>query len=190
MLIALMLPVVAVKSRTLSSFSHSANEQVCGSWEGAQTDRQPGWPAEIFHTMDITLILGTEDGQGQESALLVSTSSNPLLYGNSNFSRNLAKPAVFGFCGHCSGGLAANWSLGGEKNCIVYSLLCILINIIVIINRINISFIALLNSLYPSPRVSRSVHVFSPSRCGRRGGVGERLSSAGLLAAELNHDNF
>jgi len=34
MLITLMLEVVAMKSRTFSSSSCSANEQVCRSWEG------------------------------------------------------------------------------------------------------------------------------------------------------------
>jgi len=31
--------------------------QVCRSCEGAQTDRQPSWPVEIFHTMGVMLIL-------------------------------------------------------------------------------------------------------------------------------------
>ena len=40
MLITLMFSVVAVKSRTFSSLSYSANEQVCRSWEGAQPGSQ------------------------------------------------------------------------------------------------------------------------------------------------------
>jgi len=36
MLITLMFSVVARKSRTFLTFPHSANEQVCQSWEGAQ----------------------------------------------------------------------------------------------------------------------------------------------------------
>jgi len=35
-LIALMFSVVTMKSRTFSSFSFSANEEACRSWEGAQ----------------------------------------------------------------------------------------------------------------------------------------------------------
>jgi len=50
MLITLMFSVVAMKSRNFSSFSYSANEQVCRSWEGAQPDREPSWPVLIFHT--------------------------------------------------------------------------------------------------------------------------------------------
>ena len=41
MLITLMFLVVAKKSRTFSSFSNSANEQVCRSREGAQPGSQP-----------------------------------------------------------------------------------------------------------------------------------------------------
>ena len=41
--------VVAMKSRTFSSFSYSANEQVCRSWEGAQTDSQASqWKYSIL----------------------------------------------------------------------------------------------------------------------------------------------
>jgi len=57
MLITLMFSVIAMKSRTFSSFSCSANERVCRSWGGAQTDRQPSWAMEIFHTVDIMLSL-------------------------------------------------------------------------------------------------------------------------------------
>jgi len=39
MLITLMVLVAAMKSRTFSSFSYSANKQVCRSWEEAQQDR-------------------------------------------------------------------------------------------------------------------------------------------------------
>jgi len=41
MLITLMFLVVAKKSRTFSSLSYSAHEQVCRSWEGAQPGREP-----------------------------------------------------------------------------------------------------------------------------------------------------
>jgi len=38
-----------------SSFSYSANEQMCRSWEGAQPDKWPSWAMEIFHTMEVML---------------------------------------------------------------------------------------------------------------------------------------
>jgi len=41
MLIILMFLVIAMKSK-IFSFSYSANEQACRSWEGAQTDSQAG----------------------------------------------------------------------------------------------------------------------------------------------------
>ena len=56
MLITLMFLVVAMESRTFSSFSCSADEQVCRSWEGAQPG-SPGWPGEIFCTTDVVLSL-------------------------------------------------------------------------------------------------------------------------------------
>jgi len=63
MLITLMFSVAAVKSRTFSSFSYSANEQLCRSWEGAQPGSQPSWPRDIFHIIDIMLSLGIRIGQ-------------------------------------------------------------------------------------------------------------------------------
>jgi len=76
-------------------------------------------------------------------------------------------------------GLPVNQLLHGEKNCIVYSLFCILITAIIIIIVISITFIVLLNCLYLSPRVSPFVHVFSPPRWQGRGGLSERLSGPG-----------
>jgi len=67
MLITLMLLALAVKSRTFSSFSYSAHEQVCRSWEGAEPDRQPSWPMEIFHTIGVVLSLRMGIEQGAES---------------------------------------------------------------------------------------------------------------------------
>jgi len=63
---------------------------------------------------------------------------------------------------------ALNQSSGGQKNCIVYSLFCIVVIIIVIIITISsiistISFVALLNCLYLNPRVSPFVCFSSPS---------------------------
>jgi len=57
MLITLMFSVVAMKLRTFSSLPYSANEQVCRSWEGASPSASPGWPMEIFHTIDVMLSL-------------------------------------------------------------------------------------------------------------------------------------
>ena len=62
-------------------------------------------------------------------------------------------------------GLILNWSSGGKKNCIVYTLFCIFI---IIIN-ISISFVALLNCLFLNPRVSPVVCFPSPFRWGGRG---------------------
>ena len=96
-------------------------------------------------------------------------------------------------------GLAANGSLGGEKNCIIYRLVCIfsiiiiIITIISTISSISISFVALLNCLYISPRVIPFVHFPSPSRWGGMGrkGRGRRVAvGSELLVAELNHDIY
>jgi len=78
-------------------------------------------------------------------------------------------------------GLAANLSLGGGKNCIVYSLFCIYIIIIVVTIIIiisSISFVVLLNCLYLNPPVSPFVHCYSLSHWRGRGGVSEWLSGA------------
>jgi len=68
--------------------------------------------------------------------------------------------------------LAVNWSSGGKKNCIVYSLVCIFIIIIIIIAISSrsisiissISFVVLLNCLYLNPHALPFVHFSSPSR--------------------------
>jgi len=44
-------------------------------------------------------------------------------------------------------GLAVDWSLGGEKNCVVYRVFCIFI-IMIVTSGIRISSVALLNCLY------------------------------------------
>ena len=53
-------------------------------------------------------------------------------------------------------GLAVDWAMGGEKNCIPYSLFCILIIIIItIISSISsISFVALLNCIISTQEFS------------------------------------
>jgi len=57
MLITLVFLVVAKKSKTFISFLCSGDEQAYRTREGAQPDREPSWPVEIFHTIDIMLIL-------------------------------------------------------------------------------------------------------------------------------------
>ena len=52
-------------------FSYSANDQVCRNWEGAQPDRQPSWPMEIFNATDIMLSLWTAVGWGAGIILLL-----------------------------------------------------------------------------------------------------------------------
>jgi len=67
MLITLMFSVAAVESRTFYSLLCLANEQVCRSWEGAQPDREPSWPMEIFHTINVVLCLWMELAGGWET---------------------------------------------------------------------------------------------------------------------------
>jgi len=96
MLIAMMFLVVAMKSRTFSSFPYLDHGQVDRSWEGAQPDREPSWPIEIFHTIDITLHLRMGVGMGAGipfffslSLFLFSRKLNNLMSVSSNFSRSL-----------------------------------------------------------------------------------------------------
>ena len=167
-----MFSVVAKKSRTFSSFSYSAYEQACRSWEGAQADR-PSWPMETFHTMDAVLNLWIEVGQGLGiSALFLSVSLYPLLSRSLNFCgslvffesfEKLAKSASSGFHDRCLGAdcelVIRRW-----ENCIVYSLFCIVI-IIIISCSISVFFVVLLNYLYLNPWVSPFVHFSSSSCC-------------------------
>ena len=85
-------------------------------------------------------------------------------------------------------GLTENPSLGDEKDCIMYSFFCVFIIIVIITVssssiHISVYFVVLLNCLYLNPWVSPFVRFSSPRRCGGRGGVSERLSSAELPAA-------
>jgi len=56
MLVTLMFSVVAI-NQGLFPVSHILTFQVWRSWEGAQPARQPSWPVEIFHTINIMLSL-------------------------------------------------------------------------------------------------------------------------------------
>jgi len=81
MLITLIFSVVAVKSRTTSSFSYSAIEQVFVSWEGAQLD---SWPELAngnipCHRHHAEFTYGAWLGGRNLSALLVSVSLNGCL---------------------------------------------------------------------------------------------------------------
>jgi len=64
-------------------------------------------------------------------------------------------------------GLAVNRSSDGEKNCIVYSLLCIFV--IIISSSSSISFVALLNCLY----LNQEFPLLSISLLHPAGGEGE-----------------
>jgi len=91
-------------------------------------------------------------------------------------------------------GLAANWSSGGEKIYIVYSLFCTVIIFIITVTTSSsiissISFIVVLNFLYLNPWVFPFVHFFSPPCSGWRRQVSEWISRAELLGAGLSHHN-
>jgi len=155
MLITLIFLVVAMKSRTFSSFSCSANEQVCWSWgERSQTGSQAGqWKYSIPQASRSAYEWGL--AVGQKSFFLASVGSNPLLFGSSNFSRSLVcftslakftKSMGSGFCNRCSG---TDW----REDCVVYSLFCIFVIVIITIitSSCSIFFVVLLNCLYLNP---------------------------------------
>jgi len=105
-----MFSVVAIKSRAFSTFSYSADEQVCRSWEGAQPGRQP----KLAH--------GNIPHHGCNTPFM----NGGWLGGQKALCSSLGQEFELSF-------QAANRPSGGEKNSIVYSLLCILIIIIVFI---------------------------------------------------------
>jgi len=78
----------------------------------------------------------------------------------------------------------------------VYIVFCILIIIIIVVVvvvvvvtvSISVFFVVLLHCLYLNPQVSPFVHFSSPSCCGGKRGVSERLFSVWLLATGLNHN--
>jgi len=74
-----------MKSRTFSSLSCSAKEQVCRSWEGAQPGSEPKLAdGNIpYHRHHAQFING---GWPRGRNILFSMNSNPLLSGTSNFS--------------------------------------------------------------------------------------------------------
>jgi len=114
----------------------------------------------MFQTLGVAL--GVWTGGRKLSAFWFSGSSNPLLSGSSNFSRsskvfwnsvkfvkNLGGRSVIS-----AWGLDADRLVGVEKNCILYSLFCILIIImtVIFISSINFYLVVLLNRSFPLAR--------------------------------------
>ena len=200
-----MVLVVAKKSRTFSSLPCSANERVCRN--GGSTARQPAqagrWTYSIPQTSCSAYERGLARGRNtfflnsffhecksslvqefelfQEFGLFLSVSwvmwnlwvwQNRWAPGNRDRCPGTGSKSVVRRC----------------ENYVVYSLFCTFI-IIIIISSSSISFVVLLGCLCLNPEVSPFIHFFSPSLCGEKGGVSERLSSAWLPAAELNHDS-
>jgi len=167
MLTTLMVLVVAMKSRTFSSFLYSANEQVCRSWEGAEPGSQPKLARGNipYHRRHPQFMNGGWP-RGLESSLLWDfelfcefTLSSMSLASSVKFARS-AKSAKFVSSRKPAGSTIAswlcNWSSGGKKHCNGYSLFYIFI--IIISSSSSISLVVLLN--YLNPRVFFS---FSPS---------------------------
>jgi len=73
-----MFSVVAMKSRTFSSFSYSANEQVCRSWEGAEPDSPPKLANGIipYHRSHAQFIKGSSPGDKNLFFLLLVSLSH------------------------------------------------------------------------------------------------------------------
>ena len=146
----------------------------------SQTDN-PSRPMEIFHTIDIMLSLWMRvERGGRNLYFLISVSLNPLLSRSLVFFRSFK---IHSFPGSTitAWGLAVNQSSGGDKNCVLHSLFCIFIIIIIISSSgisINISFVALLNCLYLNPWVLPFVHFSSSSHWGGKPGVSEWWSGA------------
>ena len=125
-------------------------------------------------------------------------SSNPLLSRSLNFSGCLVffmsfakstKTTSLGFHDRCSG-TDCESVFGWWEDCIVYSLFCIFIIIIIsIIISISIYFVVLINCLHLNPWVLPFVHFSSLSHWRGRREVSERLPSAELPAAGLNHNS-
>jgi len=83
-LITLIFSVVAMEPRTFSSFSYSANKQMCQSW---RKHSQPKLANEniSYHRRHARFPNGVWLGSRKLSALLVSVSLNPLLCRSLNF---------------------------------------------------------------------------------------------------------
>ena len=151
--------VVAKKSRTLSSFSYSANEQVCRSWEGARPDSQPRLAKGNipYHGRHAEFVNGRWLGAGIlfYSLFFCEFSHFSMSLASSAKFVSWAKSVKFMSSGKPEGsaiaawGLTANQSSGGEKTvlcavCFAYSLLLL---VVVVFSCV------LLNCLYLSPEV-------------------------------------
>ena len=160
----------------------------------------PSWAMDIFHTIAVMFNLWMEANWGQESALFWEFCLVPWVWWvlqNLRVRRNPWNLWVLGnrwVLGSLLGDRLRSWSLGSEKNCIMYSLFCIFIIIVVIIisssTSSSISFIVLLNCLYLNPRVLLFHPFSSPSHQGRE----ERVSVCVVLVAgcwvKLQHVNL
>jgi len=71
MLTTLFFLVVAMKSKTFSSFSYSASEQGAGAGREHSQTASSSWPLEILHTIDVMLSsrMGVGQGAGISSSL-------------------------------------------------------------------------------------------------------------------------
>ena len=154
MLIALLVLVVAKKSRTFFSFPCLANEQGCRSWEGAQpdTESQAGrWKYPILWTSCSVYKWGLAGEGGQESSLFPWVQSLSRVWqvlhnlwvwrnlwapGNPQIPQSLLRHWL----------RISRWAVRKKEIALCVGLFCILISS-------SISFVVLLNCLYLNPRV-------------------------------------
>ena len=186
-----MVLVIAVKSRTFSSFPYSANEQACRSWQGAQPGRSPNRPMEISHTMDVmpSLWMGVEQGAGIFLFFHCCEFESSLVW---VFKLILEFSIFWKFWKiyeirelELLRSLLRDWlwlGIGWWENCVVYSLFCIFI-IISSSRRCrrssssSSSFVVLLNCLYLNP----GFYLLSLSPPHPAGGKGEGWASSCLV---------
>ena len=157
---------------------------------GGSTDRQPSWPMEIFHTIEVMLSLAMGAGQGAGTwASLLREFESSLFW---EFKLFQEFGLFWEFCEVCKNlwvwgsavaarGLTATRSLGGEKIALAivwfaYSLLSLFLSLFLLI------LLAVVLSLLPYWTVFIPTHEFSllsispPHPAGGREAVSERLS--------------
>ena len=107
-----MFSAVAMKSRTFSSFSHSADEKIYRSWDGAQPDNYHKLANGniLYHGCHAQFPNGGWPEGRELFFFFVSVGSNYFLSKSSNFLRNSMKLIFWGSV-ITAGGLATNWSL-------------------------------------------------------------------------------
>ena len=187
-----MFSVVAKKSRTFSSLPCSAIEQVCRSWEGAEPGSQPKLAnGNIpYHGYHAQFTNGHWPGGTNLPFLFLGVWI--LSSGSLNFLGNLMKFVMSGFC-DCSLGTDCELVIGRWENCIVYSLFCIFIIIIITVDTSSsgsIYFVVLLNYLYLNPRVFPFIHFSSPSCWGGKG-RGEQAAVWCIVVSHwVNYDSL